>query len=66
MFINFLHNSNFLLKPTLTGNNVIERVTSYKILGVFMDSDLRWNSHEAKKACKKLYRVERVLTMQTS
>ena len=37
---------------------MIERVTSYKILGVFMDSDLKWNSHVEyifKKACKKLY-----------
>ena len=57
MFVNFLHNSNFLLKPIIIGHNVIERVTSYKILGVFMDSDLKWNSHVEyifKKACKKL------------
>ena len=45
MFINFLHNSNFLLKPIIIGDNVIECVTSYKILGVFMDSDLKWNNH---------------------
>ena len=35
----------------------IERVSTYKILGVFIDSDLRWNSHVDyiyKKACKKL------------
>ena len=47
----------FLLKPVIIGDNVIERVTSYKILGVFMDSDLKWNSHVEyifKKACKKL------------
>ena len=58
MFINFLHNSNFLLKPIIIGDNVIERVTSYKILGVFKDSDLKWNSHVEyilKKACNKMY-----------
>ena len=40
------------------GDNVIERVITYKILGVFMDSGLTWNSHVEfifKKACKKLY-----------
>ena len=29
----------------LRGNNAIERVSTYKILGVFIDSDLKWNSH---------------------
>ena len=29
----------------LTGNNAIERISTYKILGVFIDSDLKWNSH---------------------
>ena len=58
MFIKFLRNSNFLLKPIIIGDNVIERVTSFTILGVFMDSDLKWNSHVEyifKKACKKLF-----------
>lgn len=58
MLINFMHNPNFILRPIIVGNNVIERVSSYKILGVFVDSDLKWNSHIDyiyKKACKKLY-----------
>ena len=45
-------------KLVLTGNNAIERISTYKILGVFIDSDLKWNSHvyyTYKKACKKLY-----------
>ena len=64
MFINFLNNSNFLLRPITIGDNVIERVTSYKILGIFMDSDLKWNTqvnYIFKKACKKLYSL-RVLS----
>ena len=64
MFINFLNNSNFLLRPITIGDNVIERVTSYKILVVFMDSDLKWNTqvnYIFKKACKKLYSL-RVLS----
>ena len=33
MLVNFLHNPNCLLRPI--DNNVVDRVTSYKILGVF-------------------------------
>ena len=57
MLINFLNNSNFLLRPIEIGNNVIERVTTYKSLGVILSSDLKWNSHIeyiVKKANKKL------------
>ena len=49
---------NFTLRPLVVGNNCIEHVSTYKILGVFIDSDLRWNSHVDyiyKKACRKLY-----------
>ena len=60
MFINFMLYPNFTLRPLVVGNNFIERVSTYKILGVFIDSDLRprWNSHVDyiyKKKLKKLY-----------
>ena len=58
MLINFMLHPNFTLKPLVVGNNCIERISTYKILGVFIDSDLRWNSHVDyvyKKACKRLY-----------
>ena len=58
MLINFILHPNFTLKPLVVGNNCIERISTYKILGVFIDSDLRWNSHVDyvyKKACKRLY-----------
>ena len=58
MLINFLRNPNFLLRPIQIGNNVIERVTTYKSLGVILSNDLKWNSHIVyivKKANKKLY-----------
>ena len=58
MLINFMRFPNFTLTPLVVGNNVIDSVSTYKILGVFIDSDLRWNSHVdyiVKKACKKLY-----------
>ena len=58
MHINFLRNSNCLINPIIIGGNVIKRANTYKILGVIMDNDLKWNCHVdfiIKKACKKLY-----------
>ena len=58
MLINFMSYPNFTLRPLVVGNNCIERVSTCKILGEFIDSDLKWNSHVDfiyKKACKKLY-----------
>ena len=58
MHINFLRNSNCLINPIIIGGNVINSVNTYKILGVIMHNDLKWNSHvdyNTKKACKKLY-----------
>ena len=45
MLINFMLNSNFTLTPLVVVNNGIARVSTYKILGVFIDSDLKWNSN---------------------
>ena len=58
MLINFMHYSNFSLSPIIIGNKVIERVSTYKILGVHVDCDLKWNTHVeciCKKASKKLF-----------
>ena len=41
MLINFMSSPNFTLRPFVVGNNCIERVSTYKILKVFIDSDLR-------------------------
>ena len=41
MLINFMLHPNFTLKPLVVGNNCIERISTYKILGIFIDSDLR-------------------------
>ena len=51
---------NFTLRPLVVSNNStsIERVSTYKILGVFIHSDVRWNSRVDciyKKARKRLY-----------
>ena len=39
-------------------NNIIERVKNYKILGVIVNNELKWNNNVdfiVKKASKKLY-----------
>ena len=35
MLVNFLHNPNCLLRPITIDNNVVDRVTFYRTLGVF-------------------------------
>ena len=44
MLINFMLYLNFTLKTLVVRNNAIERVSTYKILGVFIESELKWNS----------------------
>ena len=44
--------------PLLIGNDVIERVNSFKLLGVWIQDNLKWNTHieeTTKKACKRLF-----------
>ncbi|CAB4018851.1 Hypothetical predicted protein, partial [Paramuricea clavata] len=45
MVINFMNNNNSIMKPFVIGSNVVERVTNYKLLGVQMSEDLKWNKH---------------------
>ena len=58
MVINFMNNPNFLINPIVIGDTTVQRVASYKLLGVSIDDDLKWNTHVDhiyKKACKRLY-----------
>ena len=58
MFINFMHDHNILVNPIIMGNKEIECVSNYKLLGVYLNEDLNWNTHIDyifKKACKRLY-----------
>lgn len=41
MLINFMSYPNFTLRPLVIDNNTIECVSTYEILGVVIDSDLR-------------------------
>ena len=38
-----MNEPNVLLKPIVVDNNTIQRVSSNKLLGVFVDGDLKWN-----------------------
>ena len=58
MLINFMNNRNFILNPIVIGGNSIERVLTYKLLGVHISNDLNWNhyvEHIVKKGNKRLY-----------
>ena len=53
-----MNNPNFLLISIVVGNTMIQRVTSYKLLGVFINNDLKWTTHVDhiyKKTCKRFY-----------
>ena len=53
-----MHNPNTVMRPIYIGSHQIERVTTYKLLGVIISDDLKWNSHldyVITKASKRLY-----------
>ena len=58
MLLNFMQNDNFTTRPIVLGNNTVECVTTYKLLGIIISNDLKWNEHIdyiSKKASKRLY-----------
>ena len=58
--INFMHNHNFILNSIVLGNNTIENVNTYKLLGVHISSDLKLNCHVeyiTRKTNKRLYSI---------
>ena len=58
MVINFMHNHNFSLNPIWLGNDVIETVRVYKLLGIILSHNLKWTNHVDciyKKSNKRLY-----------
>ena len=61
MSINFMYNHNFVLSPIILGDNVVDLITTYKLLGVYISNDLKWNYHIDyifKKASSAYYRCE--------
>ena len=58
MFINFMTNSITASRPICVEHNEVERVGKYKLLGVIISDDLKWNTHVEyviAKAAKRLY-----------
>ena len=58
MYVNFMKNSITAMRPISVGNQEVERVGSYKILGVIISDELKWNAHVEyviAKAAKRLY-----------
>ena len=58
MLINFMSNHNFIVNPIVIGSNTIERVMTYKLLGVYVSNDLKWNHHVeviVQKGNRRLY-----------
>ena len=42
MVINFMSNNNSIMRPFVIGSNVVERVTSYKLVGVELSEDHKY------------------------
>ena len=58
MYIDFMKNSITTLRPISIGNKEVERVRTYKLLGVIISDDLKWNAHAEyviANAAKRLY-----------
>ena len=45
MFVDFMANRNTVMRPICIGNQVVGTVKTYKLLGVTIREDLKWNSH---------------------
>ena len=58
MYVNFMKNSITAMRPISIGNQNVQRVRTYKLLGVIISDDLKWNTHVEyviTKAAKRLY-----------
>lgn len=55
MEINFLKHQCVNLQPLVVGDIVGKEVNNYKLLGVYISSELSWNEHVDVKATKRLY-----------
>ena len=43
MLINFMQSDNFTTRPIVPGNNTVECVATYKLFGIIISNDLKWN-----------------------
>ena len=61
--------SNLDIKPTFVNDSEIERVFSFKLLGVIVSSDLTWNEHVAyivSKASRRIFVIQQLLKAGTA
>ena len=57
MVLNFMGNANTIMRLLYIGNQRVERISSYKLFGVIINENLKWNCHVdyiTAKASKKL------------
>ena len=45
MIVNFMGNPNTIMRPLYMRNQTVERISSYKWLGVIINENLKWNWH---------------------
>ena len=60
MYINFMTNSVTSLRPICVGYKEVERVRTYKLLGVIISDELKWNAHVEfviAKAAKRFFTI---------
>ena len=53
-----MQNDNFTTRPIVLGYSTVQCVTAYKLLGIIVSNDLKYNEHiyyRSKKASKRLY-----------
>ena len=53
-----MSNHNFIVNPMVIGSNTIEMAMTYKLLGVYVSNDLKWNHHVeviVQKENRRLY-----------
>ena len=58
MVVNFIGNPNTIMRPLYIGNQMVEIISLYILLGVIINENLKWNCHVdyiTAKASKKLY-----------
>ena len=47
-----MQNDYFTTRPIVLGNNTVECVTTYKLLGIIITNDLKWNEQKKlRNAC---------------
>ena len=63
MIVNFLHFNASVLQPIIIGATRVESVSSFKLLGVYVTSDLTWSVHceyIIKKSNRRLYTLRKL------